>query len=138
MAVGETIEQFGWTHRVAMEGAFHVLQALGTEAPEGLPVWIDQYVFTLEPQYPVDYEVANHYTSTHPNSIFRKMLLVQKPGAECRLLLQNRKLVEQQPDGAARETVLSDDAALIEVLGARFGLGFAVGTRFPLEETQTG
>lgn len=28
------------------------------------------YAFTREPFYPVDYEVANYYTSTHPDSFF--------------------------------------------------------------------
>jgi N-hydroxyarylamine O-acetyltransferase len=123
------VEQFGWTHRVVKEGgSLHVLQA---QQGEG---WIDQYAFTFEQQYPVDYEVSNHYTSTHPNSIFRKMLLVQRPGRECRLLLQNRKLVEQRPEGSS-DTLLADDEAVRRVLAERFGLEFPEGTRFPFEES---
>ena len=34
--------------------------------------WEDFYVFTLEPQHDVDYEVASHYVSTHPDSPFTR------------------------------------------------------------------
>jgi N-hydroxyarylamine O-acetyltransferase len=128
LAEGEISEQFGWSHRMVREGELYVLQARGASGE-----WMDQYAFTLEPQYPVDYEVSNHYTSTHPNSIFRKMLMVQLPGAEGRLLLQNRKLIEQRPEGSA-ESVVEGDEALLEVLRERFGLRFAAGTRFGFEE----
>ena len=30
--------------------------------------WTDLYAFTLERQFPVDYEMANHFTSTYPQS----------------------------------------------------------------------
>ena len=95
--------------------------------------WLDLYSFTLEPQYPVDYEVSNHFTSTHPDSMFRRTLLVQRPGAGIRLLLQNRRLIEQRPEGSS-ETQLPDDAALPEALATRFNLHFQAGTRFPFEE----
>jgi len=39
--------------------------------------WRDLYAFGAMPALPVDYEVANHYTSTHPGSIFRRTLTVQ-------------------------------------------------------------
>lgn len=126
---GESVRQFGWTHRLIAEDGLHMLQFL---TPGG---WLDLYSFTLEPQYPVDYEVSNHYTSTHPNSAFRKMILVQRPGADCRLVLQNRHLMEQRPEGTS-ETELADDEALLEVLSTRFGLHFPAGTRFPYQETE--
>jgi N-hydroxyarylamine O-acetyltransferase len=124
---GQAEEHLGWTHRLVREGELWVLQALGREG------WIDQYSFTLEAQYPVDYEVSNHYTSTHQNSIFRKMLMVQLPAAECRLLLQNRKLIEQRTEGISEARVEGDEG-LLEVLAKRFGLRFAKGTRFGFEE----
>ncbi len=109
-------------------GRLHVLQALVSDG------WVDQYGFTLEPQYPVDYEVSNYYTSTHPQSIFRKMLMVQLPGVERRVLLQNRKLIEQRVEGST-ETVVEGDEGLLEVLATRFGLRFERGTRFGFEES---
>ncbi|HEY4361641.1 MAG TPA: arylamine N-acetyltransferase [Bryobacteraceae bacterium] len=123
---GEVEECLGWRHRVAVEGDLNVLQAAG---PTG--DWVDQYAFTLEPQYPVDYEVSNHFTSTYPESIFRKMLMVQKAG-ECRVLLQNRRLIEQRPEGS-KEAAVEGDEGLREVLGERFGLWVEEGTRFGVE-----
>ena len=41
----------------------------------------DLYEFTEDPQTPMDVEVANHFTSTHPESIFRKSLTIQRTGA---------------------------------------------------------
>src|SRR5581483_1781674 len=38
----------------------------------------DMYEFAEEPQTAGDIEVANHYTSTHPSSIFRQTLTVQR------------------------------------------------------------
>jgi N-hydroxyarylamine O-acetyltransferase len=127
LRIGETAEQGVWRYRVVREGDLYVLQS-GT--PEG---WLDLYSFTLEAQYPVDYQVANYYTSTHPNSVFRRMLLVQMPAPELRLALVNRKLVERTREGV-KETLLADDGALLEVLATRFGMRFPEGTRIPMEE----
>jgi N-hydroxyarylamine O-acetyltransferase len=125
---GASVEHQGWTHRLIAEGAVQVLQA---QTPAG---WLDLYSFTQEPQYPVDYEVSNHYASTHPSSPFTKMILVQRPTPECRLLLQNRRLIEQRPS-ASSELVLPNYEAILEALATRFNLHFPPGTTFPYEET---
>ncbi|HLH20241.1 MAG TPA: arylamine N-acetyltransferase [Bryobacteraceae bacterium] len=127
LQIGEPSQQGAWRYRVVCEGDVYVLQA---ETPEG---WLDLYGFTLEAQYPVDYQVANYYTSTHPNSIFRRMLRVQIPGPERRLMLLNRKLVERTREGVT-ETLLRDESELMKVLADRFGMRFPEGTRIPIEE----
>src|SRR5262249_44406568 len=58
--------QYHWSYRVATEGNLWVLQVLLDGA------WSDLYAFTTERQYAVDYEMANHFTSTHPSSPFRR------------------------------------------------------------------
>jgi N-hydroxyarylamine O-acetyltransferase len=130
LRVGEVARQFVWQYRVIVDGPFHVLQCA---RPEG---WADMYAFTLEEQHPIDYELANYYTSTHQNSIFRRTLLVQRPGPDVRLTLLNRRLIERYPD-AATETLIPDDEALLRVLAGRFDLEFPQGTRFPYEEAAT-
>jgi len=119
----EVQRHFGWQYRVIVEGASHVLQ---TWRPAG---WLDLYSFTLEEQYAVDYEVSNYFTSTFPTSPFVTRLVAQRPGIEARLLLVNRQLTEQRPDGVS-ESTLPDDDAVLETLAERFGLRFPAGTRF--------
>jgi N-hydroxyarylamine O-acetyltransferase len=126
---GEPAEQFAWKFRLLEEGANFLVQML---RPEG---WLDLYAFNLEEQHPVDYEVANHYTSTHPKSFFTNKLMVHLPGPSVRTTLFNRRLIERRSDGAS-EVQLPHDDAILEVLAGRFGLHFPVGTRFPYQEEE--
>ena len=65
-------QRFAWAYRIAVDAGQRVLQLR-----DG-PAWTDLYAFTLEPHYPVDYEMANHYTSTHPSSRFVQALIAQR------------------------------------------------------------
>jgi len=123
---GEEVSQFGWKHRVIVEDAAFVLQ---TALPEG---WADMYCFTREPQQPVDYDLANYYISTHPESPFVRSLTAQLPGPHRRLILRDRQLAERAPE-CISETTLPDDDAVLEVLSRCFHLNFPAGTRFPRE-----
>jgi N-hydroxyarylamine O-acetyltransferase len=125
---GETSAQFAWKYRLMEEAPGYVLQMW---RPEG---WLDLYSFTMEEQHAVDYEVANFYTSTHPDSFFLKQLMVHIPGPEVRVTLFGQRLIERRPEGAT-EVLLADDAAVLETLAARFGMHFPAGTAFPLLET---
>jgi len=125
--IGETAGQFGWQYRIVEESPGYLLQTVRTDA------WFDLYSFTMEKQYPVDYEVANYHTSTHPNSFFRNQLMVHLPGRDKRVTLVNRRLIERRPEGAS-EVLLPDDEAILETLSGRFGLHFPPGTRFPYKE----
>ena len=124
---GEIAGQFDWQFRLMVERASFLLQMM---RPEG---WLDLYAFHMEPQYPVDYEVANHYTATYPSSFFLQKLMVHLPGPSMRLTLVNRRVIERRAEGAS-ESLLADDEAILEALASRFGLHFAAGTRFPYVE----
>ena len=50
---------------------------------------VDLYEFSEDPQTPWDVEVANHFTSTHPESVFRRTLTIQRTGREERVVLRN-------------------------------------------------
>ena len=57
-------------------------------------VWIlraneELYEFSEDPQTPGDIEVANHYTSTHPDSIFRRSLTIQRTTRAERTILRH-------------------------------------------------
>jgi N-hydroxyarylamine O-acetyltransferase len=125
MVAGPECRQYGWTYGLAKEHEWWVLQSLQSEA------WQDLYAFTLEPHYDVDFEMANHYTSTYPGSVFTKTLTVQQPTLECRHILQGRELTTIRGQETTKRTIESDDA-LLRVLHQVFGLSFPPGTRFRL------
>jgi N-hydroxyarylamine O-acetyltransferase len=93
----------------------------------------DYYAFTLEPQYPVDIEVANHFTATHPSSIFRRSLTAQLTRHDRRAILRNRRLEIRRGD--RRETIeLADESAFRAVLAEEFGIVLPPETRPILPE----
>ena len=53
-------------------------------------VWRDLYAFTRTPALPVDFEMANYFTSTHPQSRFVRTLTVQRSRPEQRQILRGR------------------------------------------------
>ena len=119
---GDPVDQFGWRFRLVDGVHGRVLQWF---APDG---WRDLYSFTFEPQLPIDVEVANHFTSTHPSSPFTKTLTAQLSSPQRSLILRGRTLREVTPSGERTSRVPDD--RLLEVLADRFTLVFPEGTRF--------
>jgi N-hydroxyarylamine O-acetyltransferase len=95
--------------------------------------WTDLYAFTLEPQFPADYEMANHFTSTYPRSPFVTNLVAQRSWRDKRVILRNRDLTVRQR-GATETSTIRDPDHLLEVLAREFGLLFPTGTRFSQPE----
>jgi N-hydroxyarylamine O-acetyltransferase len=120
---GREARQFTWTYRVIESEGEWTLQSLRNES------WTDLYSFTLDPCLAVDFEPANHYTATHPDSRFVRTLTVQLPTPEVRYMLRNRELVLDRSATVTRR-VLKDDEELLAVLDETFGLKFPAGTRF--------
>jgi N-hydroxyarylamine O-acetyltransferase len=88
---GATVEQSGFTYRLRREGHLWILSlrdAAGTES--------DLYEFSDEPQTAMDVEVANHYTSTHPDSVFRKTLTIQRTLRDDRTILRSDVLTRMR------------------------------------------
>lgn len=61
-----------WAYRVVPEGRAYVLQS------ERAGEWVDLYALSLDGCHPVDYEMANWFTSTHPESRFVRSLTAQR------------------------------------------------------------
>jgi N-hydroxyarylamine O-acetyltransferase len=120
---GEPVQQAAWAFRLVNDGDVRVLFGLRAER------WLDLYSFTEEPQLPVDYEVANHYTSTWSRSPFVTKIIAQRSGLEERWMLIDDELRVERPDGTERWTVASA-AERMAILAERFGLVFPDGTRF--------
>jgi N-hydroxyarylamine O-acetyltransferase len=91
--------------------------------------WTELYAFTLEPQYPVDFEMANHFTSTWPSSPFVQSLTAQRSWPGRRLILRNRDLTIREGTSVRSDTIRDPDH-LLQVLDREFGLSFPAGTRF--------
>lgn len=113
-----------WRFRLVEDGGERVLQNMG---PSG---WRDLYGFTLEPQRPADYVVANHYTSTHRDSSFTKVAVAQRSSAAGALVLRGSVFQVLRPGEAPAETPAPEGDALLDLLRERFGLDFPQGTRF--------
>lgn len=118
-------EQEAWTYRLRREEeGIWVLQCL--ECPAGP----DLYAFDLTRNLPVDYEPANFYTSTHPQSRFVLSLSAQRIERGVRHVLRNRELVTIHAHGTHAELIETNEQ-LLDVLAVRFGIQLPAGTRFP-------
>jgi N-hydroxyarylamine O-acetyltransferase len=83
--------------------------------------WMPFYRFTLEPQFPADYEVSSWYLCHHPSSFFRQILIGARATPEGRYALRNNALAIHRKNGTERRT-LADAAALRSCLEMDFGL----------------
>jgi N-hydroxyarylamine O-acetyltransferase len=113
----DEVRQAQGSHRVVESERLLVLQELQRDQ------WCDLYAFTREPQYPVDFEMANHFTSTHPDSIFVRTLTAQRQALEKRWTLRNHELLVE--GGGRTEKRDITDAELGLILSETFGLAFA-------------
>lgn len=93
--------------------------------------WEDVCEFTLEEMPPVDRELANWFTSGHPQSHFRNRLIVARAAPDgTRLTLLNNEFKIRKRDGHADTHTIASAGALLEILDQHFGLRFPAGTRF--------
>lgn len=115
--------QHAWTYRITRDAGQWLLQSRRDDP------WTDLYAFTTEPQYPADYEMANYYMSTHPNSRFVQTLTVQLTTPGVRHILRNLELTEDRGTSSTSR-MLSGEEERLRVLDSIFGLHFPEGTRF--------
>jgi N-hydroxyarylamine O-acetyltransferase len=92
------------THRLtAIEGGF-VLEACIRDE------WQRLYRFTLEPQFPSDYEVSSWHLCHHPSSFFRRMLVCARSVPECRYALRDTTLHVHRKQASERKTLANAEA----------------------------
>jgi N-hydroxyarylamine O-acetyltransferase len=118
------IAQHGETFRLKREGDdLYVLEAL---LPDG---WLDLYAFTLEPLYRVDYEPANYFMSTSPQSPFGQTRIVALPNPEGRtILVENELKVRHNSDTTTSVIAPGDD--YVNALKTYFGIEVPPDTAF--------
>lgn len=115
---GADVRHDAWRYGVARSGDEWVLRAHTSTG------WVDLYAFTEQPQHLVDYEVSNHYISTHPSSPFVHRLVAGRVTATRRLELTDRALTETTADGQTERTVTD----LGRLLRTDFGLDLDAAT----------
>jgi N-hydroxyarylamine O-acetyltransferase len=84
--------------------------------------WKSLHRFDLQPQLLPDYEVANWYVSTHPESRFVKNLTVAMPANGRRYALFNRDFSVHHLDGPSEQRRLASAREIRQVLREVFGL----------------
>lgn len=82
--------------------------------------WQDLYAFTLTPALPIDFELANYFTSTHPASSFVNRLTVQLTLPQVRHILRGQTYTVRQ--GKEVKTIQLDEAEVAHLLSQVFRL----------------
>jgi N-hydroxyarylamine O-acetyltransferase len=119
-------KQFHWEYRMKSEGNVEVLQSLTKDG------WFDLYAFEPSERYAVDFEVANWYTSTHPESRFVQSLTAQLPAPEARHILRNRTyVIDNGTEQRMRE--VQSHQELLELLRKVFHLDFPEDITFNID-----
>ncbi|MEQ5843400.1 arylamine N-acetyltransferase [Paraburkholderia acidicola] len=85
-------------------------------------VWMKIYRFELQRAEWIDYETANWYTSTFPESLFVTQLVVCRVQPHGRLTLFNNRFTERSKDGHSSERTLGSARELTMCLRDAFGL----------------
>lgn len=83
--------------------------------------WRAVYDLSLEPRVASDYDMANWYTAAHPESHFRKNLMVARTTPSARYTLLNGRFTVRHADGGNRRTILDADG-IERTLRDTFGL----------------
>jgi N-hydroxyarylamine O-acetyltransferase len=120
---GAAVERHGAAVRLSPEGRWTVLQGRTAAG------WTDLYAVEREPAFAVDYEVANHFTSTSPESRFVVSLTAQLSTPEACHVLRNRVYTVTRGGKTVEKRVESPEE-LLALLADVFGLRFPEGTRF--------
>lgn len=114
-------------YRLNDRGDGLVLQALVRDE------WKPLYVFGTQTVPQIDLRVGSWYVSTHPESHFVTGLMAALTTADARYNLAGRHLTVHRADGSEKIR-LDDAAAVVDVLGERFGIDVAgIAERSALE-----
>lgn len=100
---GVVIDQAGWDHQLTVEGD------LWTLSQKTIDGWVPQHASDDEPQLLIDFVVAHHYVSTHPNSPFSTKLVVMRLEQGISRRLVGDKYTVEYADGRRTERLVQKD-----------------------------
>lgn len=87
------------------------------------PDWLNVYRISPLPRLPVDFDVANWFTATHPASPFVSNLIASRPGpGGTRQTLFNGRITIRGPGNRVDRFMLDNEADFPDALKSRFGL----------------
>jgi N-hydroxyarylamine O-acetyltransferase len=89
--------------------------------------WRELYQFTLAEELPVDWEVANWYTATHPDSIFTKSLMVTRSERDTRYALLDDRFRIYRPGGLVEQRMMATPEELAALLQNEFAIRLPQG-----------
>lgn len=99
--------------------------------------WIDACEFTLEAMPLIDREIANWYTSAHPQSHFRDRLVAARALPDGgRLSLENFDFTRRSGSGAALKVKLASVSELLNVLEQEFHIVLSDDERHQIQTNQ--
>ena len=107
---GTVAQQAGLTYALRRQDGLWILSmrdpAQAHQTQHGDPTsMMDLYEFSEDPQTAGDVEVANHFTSTHPDSVFRRTLTIQRSARDGRVILRGDTLTRYTDGRAVDEPV---------------------------------
>lgn len=83
-------------------------------------IWLPVYHFDLQASPWVDFAARNWYTATHPQSIFRQMLMAARIDGSTRLSLANGTFKRRHADGRVEQRQIESAAEVLTVLRNEF------------------
>lgn len=92
--------------------------------------WLDVYEFTQNEPVPMDFELSNWYSCTHPKAFFVNNLVVTRVESDRRVIVYNCDFTYRYPDGRAETKNIESPEELLALLAEHFDLPFPAGTRF--------
>ena len=115
---GTPVEESGETNRIAFDGRRRMLKIESGERT------VDAWTSGLDDDNWVDFEVANHWFSTHPTSPMRQRLMLRAMTPQGRVTVMNRD-VTIRANGQASVGKLEDRAALRRLMQDVFAVDLA-------------
>ncbi|HUG09567.1 MAG TPA: arylamine N-acetyltransferase [Opitutaceae bacterium] len=94
--------------------------------------WIDVYEFLPEEPAPIDFELGNWFSCTHPRAHFTSNLIASRVDGPQRLAIFNREFTVRGRDGRADTRAIASPEDLFDLLTQRFGINLPAGMRIDI------
>jgi N-hydroxyarylamine O-acetyltransferase len=90
--------------------------------------WEHIYRVIPYPKFDGEYEIANWYTATHPDTPYQGNIIAARPGPNrTRITMYNARVTVRDANGGAERRWLQNEAEYCDVLRGEFGLNMSNG-----------